>query len=135
MFDSNKHGLVEIIYKGQKIMVTKEVADYLEDCRLDAKRQSEKKRLNHAAVQCEEDFVEELMAVRPVGFVDELIRRLERERLLGLIDKLPEIQRRRLLAYFYEGFTYQEIGKLEGVHHTAVMRSVELALKNLKKYF
>ena len=135
MFEKDKQEIVEIVYKGERIAVTKEVADYLEDCRRDTKRQAEKVRRNHAAVQCEEDFVEELMAAPPIGFEDELIWRLEQERLPGLISKLPEVQQRRLIAYFYEGLTYQEIGEREGVHHSAIMRSVELALKNLKKYF
>jgi len=52
-----------------------------------------------------------------------------------LIILLPETQRRRLKAYFYEELTYQEIANREGVHHSAIVRSVEGALKKLKKYF
>ena len=75
------------------------------------------------------------MATPPVGFEDELLWRLEQERLRCLIKKLPEMQQRRLIAYFYEGLTYQEIGKREGVHHSVVLRSVSSAIKTLKKYF
>ena len=135
MSEKSKQALVEITYNGEKIMVSQEVADYLEDCRRDAHRQLMKKSRNQAAVKCEEDFVEGLMAVPPIGFEDELIMRLEQEQLPGLIALLPETQRRRLTAYYYEGVTYQEIAKHEGVHHSAIMRSVEAALKNLKKYF
>ena len=135
MFKKDKQGLVEILYKGEIIAVSKEVADYLEECRLDLRRQSEKKRRNHAAITFEEDFVEELMAIPPIGFENELFRELDKERLPGLIAKLPEIQRRRLVAYYYEGLTYQEIGKREGVDHRAVMRSVESGVSKLKKYF
>ena len=135
MAKHEKQELTEIVYKGQRITVTKEVADYLEECRRDMHRQSKKKKRNQDGIQCEEDYIEELMANKPMGFEDELIWRLEQERLPGLIALLPEVQRRRLTAYYYEGLTYQEIGKRENVHHTAVMRSVDLALKNLKKYF
>jgi len=127
--------MVEIIYNGEKIMVSQEVADYLEDCRRDAHRQLMKKRRNQAAVQCEENFVEGLMAAPPRGFEDELIMRLEQERLPGLIALLPDKQSRRLIAYFYERLTYQEIAAREGVDHRAVMRSVESALKKIKIYF
>jgi len=92
----DKHRLVEITYKGEKIMVSQEVADYLEDCRRDMHRQLMKKVRNQAAVKCEEGFVEELMMLPPVGFEDELLSRLEQERLPGLIALLPELQRRRL---------------------------------------
>ena len=127
--------LVQIVYRGKSIMVNKEVADYLEDCRRDGKRQAASKRRNQSDVQCEEDYVEFFMAEPPVSFVADLLDKLDLERLPGLIAKLPELQRRRLVAYYYEGLTYQEIATREGVHHSAVMRSVELAKNNLKKNF
>ena len=135
MSENSKQGLVEITYNGEKITVSQEVADYLEDCRRDAHRQLMKKSRNHAAIKCEENFVEGLMAAPPIGFEDELIMRLEQERLPELIALLPEIQRCRLVAYYYEGLTFREIATIEGVHFSAVKRSVELALKNLKNYF
>ena len=60
------------------------------------------------------------MAVVPVGFEDELILRLEMEQLPKVISLLPEVQRRRLTAYFYEGLTYREIAAREGVDHKAM---------------
>ena len=44
MLKKDKQELVEIVYKGEKIVVTKEVADYLEDCRRDKQRQAASKR-------------------------------------------------------------------------------------------
>ena len=135
MFSCNKQELVEILYNGETVLVSQEVADYLEDCRRDIHRQFMKRQRNLAAVRCEDDFVEELMATPPESFEDELMARLDQERLPGFIAQLPEIQRRRLRAYFYEGLTYQEIAAREGVDHRAVMRSVSSAIKKLKKYF
>ena len=132
---SNNDKQIEIIYNGEKIMVSRDVADYLEDCRRDMHRQLMKKQRNQAAIRCDEGFIEELMAVQPTGFEDALIHRLEQEELLGLIKVLPEIQRRRLVAYYFEELTYKEISAREGVDHRAVMRSVESAIKKLKKYF
>ena len=135
MAKNDKQEFVEIIYNGEKIMVSHEVADYLEDCRRDMHRQLMKKLRNQAAINCDEDFIEGLMAISPRGFEDELILRLEKEQLPKLITLLPEIQRRRLTAYYYEGLTYQEIGIREGVSHVVVIRSVKRAVKRLKKYF
>jgi len=135
VFSCNKQELVEILYNGETVLVSQEVADYLEDCRRDIHRQFMKRQRNLAAVRCEDDFVEELMATPPESFEDELMARLDQERLPGFIAQLPEIQRRRLRAYFYEGLTYQEIAAREGVDHRAVMRSVSSAIKKLKKYF
>ena len=135
MSEKDKHELVEITYNGERIMVSQEVADYLEDCRRDMHRQYKKKQRNQGGIKCEDDFIEGLMAMKPMGFEDELIRRLEQERLPRLIALLPDVQKRRLTAYYYEGLTYQEIAKRENVHHTTIMRSVDLAVKKLKKYF
>ena len=51
------------------------------------------------------------------------------------IATLPEVQRRRLLLYYFGNMTYQEIAKLEGCKHPAVMKSVKAAIETLKKYF
>ena len=127
--------LVEIVYRGKSILVNKAVADYLEDCRRDGKRQSASKRRNQSDVQCEDDYVEFFMAEPPVSFVADLMDKLDMEQLPRLIEKLPELQRRRLVAYYYEGLTYREIATRECVHYSAVQRSVKLAEDNLKKYF
>ena len=133
--EKDKPKFVEIVYKGKRIKVKTKVAEYLEECRRDLHSQSKKKRRNQDSIKCEEDFIETFMATPPVGFEDELIWRLEQERLPGLIALLPEIQRRRLTAYYYEGLSYREIAAREGVDHRAVNRSVESAIKFLKKYF
>jgi len=135
VFSCNKQELVEILYNGEKVMVSQEVADYLEDCRRETQRQMKQIQRRQAAVRCEENFVEELMATPPECFVDELLSRMELERLPGFIAQLPEIQRRRLRGYFYEGLTYRELAAREGVDHKAIVRSVDSALKKLKKYF
>lgn len=135
MSKNERQETIAIIYNGAEIMVSQEVADYLEDCKRDAHRQAMKKSRNQSAIRCEEYSIEEFMAIQPVSFEDELIARLEQERLPKLIAMLPEIQRRRVTAYFYEGLTYQQIAAREGVHHMAVLRSVELALKKLKTFF
>ena len=133
MSNDNSEQLVAIFYNGTKIMVSRKVADYLEECKRDAHAQFMKRYRNQSAIRCEEGLIEELMAIQPAGFEDELIERMEQERLPELIANLPEVQRRRLTAYFYDGLTYQEIAAREGVHHSAIIRSVELAIKNLKK--
>lgn len=48
------------------------------------------------------------------------------------INSLNDIQRKRLIAYYFEGKTYREIADEEGVDHKAIVRSVAIALKNLR---
>lgn len=48
---------------------------------------------------------------------------------------LPETQRRRLVMYYFDGLTYEEIAERERCTHPAVIKSVKSAISKLKKYF
>lgn len=48
---------------------------------------------------------------------------------------LTEVQRRRFILHFFQGLSYREIGKLEGVHFTSVDESIDAAKRKLKKNF
>lgn len=64
---------------------------------------------------------------------DVVLEKLLVERLHRAIQKLPEIQKRRLILYFYDGMTYEQIAKLEGCTKMPVKRSIDAALEKLKK--
>ena len=62
-----------------------------------------------------------------------MLEKLLVERLHRAIQKLPEIQKRRLILYFFDGMTYERIAKLEGCTKMPVKRSIDVALEKLKK--
>lgn len=64
---------------------------------------------------------------------DAVSRNMEYELLHRAIAKLPEIQRRRLLLYFFGELTYEQIAELEGCTKRAVKFSVDIAIEKLKK--
>lgn len=66
---------------------------------------------------------------------EEALKHIEHEMLHKAIASLPDVQRHRLLLYYFGNMTYQEIADLEGCKHPAVMKSVKAAIKTLKKYF
>ena len=51
------------------------------------------------------------------------------------INKLPEIQKRRLKKYYFLGKTFEEIALEENCTKRAIKFSVDLALKKLRKNF
>ena len=65
---------------------------------------------------------------------DDLERAIERHQLYEAINKLTEVQAKRVYAYYFLGMTHKEIALNEGVDESAVSRSLERALNNLKKY-
>lgn len=48
------------------------------------------------------------------------------------IDSLNEKQRKRFIAYYFEGKAYREIADEEGVDHKTINHSVEIALEKLR---
>lgn len=58
---------------------------------------------------------------------------VEQRELLERLSCLREKQRRRVILHCIHGFTYEEIAKIENVDKMAVFRSVESALKKIKK--
>ena len=75
-------------------------------------------------------------AAQPQKSVEEAVfQRAEVESLRHAIAKLPEKQRSRLVLYYFGDFTYEQIAEMEGCSKRAVKFSVDIALKNLKKFF
>ena len=64
-----------------------------------------------------------------------VIARLENEHLHSLLDQLPEIQKRRVILYYFENYTYKRIADLEGCKIQTVFDSIQVAKKFLKKFF
>ena len=65
---------------------------------------------------------------------DHVYRRIMYQKLHKAIAQLPEIQRRRILLYYFGGYTYEQIAQMEGCRHPAIIKSVAAAERNLKKY-
>lgn len=64
---------------------------------------------------------------------DRVYRRIMYQELHEAIAQLPEIQRRRVLLYYFGGYTYEQIAKMEGCKHPAIIKSVSAAERNIKK--
>lgn len=83
----------------------------------------------------EDTFIEPLaindMPVDPVA--DHVVAVLTRETLLGAMEHLKELPRKRLLAYYFEHLTYRQIADREGVGDKTIRESINGAIKKLKK--
>ena len=66
---------------------------------------------------------------------DHVYRRIMFQELHKAIAQLPEIQRRRLLLYYFGGYTYEQIAQMEGCKYPAIIKSVSAAEKNIKNIF
>lgn len=66
---------------------------------------------------------------------DTAFQNIVNERLHKAISKLPEVQRRRVIMYFFGDLTYEQIAEMEGCKYQAVQSSIYAALKTLKRTF
>lgn len=69
----------------------------------------------------------------PEGPDEQVFRKMTYQQLHSVIADLPEIQRRRVFLYFFEGYTYEQIADMDGCTKRAVKFSVDHALKKLKE--
>lgn len=60
--------------------------------------------------------------------------KIECEELHSAIRRLPTIQRRRLVLYYFGEMTYEQIAEMEGCIYSSARRSVLSAIENLKKF-
>lgn len=129
--------LVKIEYKtanGSRICVevSTSVKELLEqsDRQIRSQRRQDRRYLDFTPLT---DEVLEISLLGAYEDTADLLERMERNaQLHKAIGKLTEVQRRRLSLYYFEGLTYSQIAKLEGVSHRAVIYSIEQALKQLK---
>lgn len=69
------------------------------------------------------------------GVEDAVIKKLKKEQLQlhNAIEQLSEIQKRRLIKYYFEDKNYEQIAQEEGCSFRMVAKSVKAAIRNLKK--
>lgn len=72
---------------------------------------------------------------RPAMVEESALQNMEYAQLHRAISELPEIQKRRLILYYFQGLTYEQIAGMEGCTKRAVKFSVDNAVEKLKKFF
>ena len=70
---------------------------------------------------------------KPEGIEEVVLKKIQIEALHTAMKTLPEMQRRRMQLYYFEGMTYEQIAKKEGCTKMPVKRSIEAAVERLKK--
>lgn len=65
---------------------------------------------------------------------DIVMRNIQNEKVHRAIGMLPEVQGRRIRLYYFEGLTYKQIAEIENCRYQAIEKSINSALKKLKKF-
>lgn len=73
-------------------------------------------------------------AVQQVTVEETVIQHLQSDQVRGAIEQLPQIQRRRLVLYYFRGLNYRQIAEMEGCQYQAVQKSIHDAIRKIKKF-
>jgi len=129
---------VTITYKlanGKRICVevSTSVKEVLEetDRKIRSQRRQDRRHIDFV------EYIDELTdpaMINPQSDPADLVIRMESYiQLYAAIDKLSEVQRRRLLLYIKHNLTYQQIADLEGVNKSAIGQSIKRSIEQLYK--
>ena len=66
---------------------------------------------------------------------DTVVRQILNEELHKAIAQLPDTQRRRLVLYYFQQLTYEQIAEMEGCRYQSVQESILSAIEKRRKYF
>lgn len=136
IFEENKHYYIEFTmdaYKKYKMEISKRLYEEF-DC-FELQDISYMNVVDRHLEQSEiwDSSLYERAFQKEEGIEDAVIKKLEKERLHNAIEQLSEIQKRRLIKYYFEDKNYEEIAKEEGCSFQMVAKSVKAAIRNLKK--
>lgn len=73
--------------------------------------------------------------MQPEPLEDGVYRKIMYDQLYTAISELPSVQRRRVLLYYFGGYTFEQIARMEGCTKRAVKFSVDIAIKKLREQF
>ena len=91
------------------------------------------RHIEHSEVY--EETLNKRILNKPISLEEEVEKKILNEKLREVISTLPEIQKKRLIKYYFENKTYEEIAKEENCTKRAVKFSVDIALEKIAKKF
>ena len=116
----------------QRLNVSKEIYDSFNEFEL-----KDKSQMNEYDNHIERNEVYEETLYKRANLLtnnleDELIKKAEFEVLRNAINKLPEIQKRRIKMYYFDELTQQQIADVEKANIRNIQASLNIALKNIR---
>ncbi len=119
--------------KLQELIISKEVYDAFDSFELEDISQIHKVRKHIEHNEVYEETLYQRSAVESISVEDEVSAKILNEELKLAINNLDEIQKRRIIKYYFEDKTLEEIASEEGTSHQAVSKSIHRAIVEIKK--
>lgn len=117
----------------QEIKISKEVYDAFDKFELEDISQIHKIRKHIEHNEVYEDTLFHRAIIETKSVEDEVENRLLNEELKNAIKLLNDIQKRRLIKYYFEDKSLEEIALEEGTSHQAISKSIHKAIEEIQK--
>ena len=119
----------------QRLEIDQALYELFDQFELEDKRFLNEVDRHYEHIDLTEAEIEHRAAFPKESLEEEIGRVLLYEELHKAIARLPDTQRRRLVLYYFQQLTYEQIAGMEGCTFQAVAKSVAAAEKRLKKFF
>lgn len=114
------------------IEVEDEVFELLEECITAEESRKRKERRNNIIVTDDVDvYFKQIISYMSLDIKDIIEPNFQNEKLYEAIEKLSDIQSRRIKAHYFMGLSKQDIAQIEGCKESSVRLSLKAALRNL----
>ncbi len=114
------------------IEVEEEVFELLEECITAEESRKRKDRRNNIIVTDDIDvYFKQIISYMSLDIKDIIEPNFQNEKLYEAIEKLSDIQSRRIKAYYFMGLSKQDIAQIEGCNESSIRLSLKAALRNL----
>lgn len=125
--------LYPFVIKDTIVDVPEELVDFIKEEKRKEKAYAERVRKNKAYFSLDkDDGIEAVINTDDITVIMYYEKELQ-DYLFKCIATLSIKQQKRIVAYYYYGYSLEEIAKIEGVHFTSVHESITNGLKKIKK--
>ena len=129
-----------VLFKDSKnilrnIEVRKDVFDLMDRFELDdvCEINEHKRHIEHSEIH--EWTINSRSIFKQDNLEDIILKKYEYQDLLNFINKLSEVQKRRLIKYYFQNKNIYQIAEEENTTHQSISKSLKLALEKLKEFY
>lgn len=119
----------------QEMIISKEVYDAFDSFELEDISQIHKIRKHIEYNEVCEETLYHRSVTETISVEEEVSNKIVSEEIKSAINQLNDIQKRRIIKYYFYDKTYEEIANEEKCSKVAVKYSIDTAIKNISKKF
>lgn len=116
-----------------KVTVSDKVFNVLDKFELEDISQMHEYERHREHSELYEETLNKRILDKPISLEEEVEKKILNEKLREVISTLPEIQKKRLIKYYFENKTFEQIAKEENCTKRAVKFSIDIALEKISK--